>query len=192
MCRARGVALILGMVCASLPQVTAAWYLEACARISASTPHELATQGAECMSSGEPSVQPSQLEADSRMITATYEELAASDRRTGSAIEGQRTLAGFARAWAEFRWRNQEVNLSAEALFRAAGYGKLTVRSDPPEAEIYVNDKKWEDPTNRSEWVAAGNKTVVLKKETCKVAEGSVDVPPGREATFERTLECTK
>ncbi len=94
-------------------------------------------------------------------------------------------------AWTEFRWKNPSKQMSGVDFVRLGNsYGQLNVKSEPPGAAISVDARLWEGPTNISDWTDSGQRFVKLVKQGCQPTEGTVTVPAGGTATFERKLTC--
>lgn len=165
-----------------------AWELQQCASISARSATELGGLGARCMSQGRRLVSAERLNADVGVITNAYWELAASNERTG--VKDERILENFAATWAKLRWEDQRKPLKSEVLINGSGYGRLTVKSKPRGASVHVNNERWNDLTNTSQWTTEGRKEIVLKKDKCNDEIGSVTVIAGKDENFERGLQC--
>lgn len=184
------LALSIAGVTGFLVSLSNAWELRECGLVAAPSAKELGSLGARCMSQGERRVSAERLNSDAGVITNAYGELAASNERTG--VKDERMLENFAATWAKIRWEDQRKPLETKALIGGSGYGRLTVISKPPEASVDVNNERWKDPTNTSQWTPEGAKEIVLKKDKCNDERGSVTVAAGREKKFERVLQCNK
>lgn len=165
-----------------------AWEVRQCAQFPARSVADLKRLGATCMSQGERRITPERLEADVEVITKTYEALATSNTQTGIKDDG--LLEKFAAAWTRFRWEDQKTPLQVEVLIGGSGYGRLSVMSEPPGASVHVNNEKWKDPTNTSQWTPEGRKEIVLKRDRCEDETGNVTVTAGEPAEFKRKLTC--
>ena len=140
------------------------------------------------MSQGERRVSAERLNSDVGVITKAYGELATSNKRTG--VKDERILENFAATWAKIRWEDQRKPLETKALISGSGYGRLTVISKPPGASVDVDNERWKDYTDTSQWTPEGAKEIVLRKDKCNDERGSVTVAAGRENKFTRILQC--
>jgi hypothetical protein len=186
--RMSALALTFAMFTGGFVKASGAWQIHECAFISASSPRELGTLGATCMSQGERRVPPERLDADTAVISKAYNELAASNAQTG--VKDERILQKFAATWSKYRWENQRTTLQSLVLITGSGYGRLTVKSKPSGATVNVNNGKWNDATDTSQCTPEGTKEIVLKKERCSDEKGSITVTAAKEEKFERKLQC--
>ncbi|HXJ88441.1 MAG TPA: PEGA domain-containing protein [Candidatus Binatia bacterium] len=130
-----------------------------------------------------------QLDRDEKIVSDTYPQVQDFYLKRGYSREDAAKISVL--AWAEYRTKNKVSPLSPAAFIQlSTSFGQLTINSTPAGANIEVDTDPWDDLTKATNWTAAGKHVVSLKKDGCKDATGEVQVSPGKEARFERTLVC--
>jgi hypothetical protein len=91
-------------------------------------------------------------------------------------------------------YRSEHPNTVVEpgkfAAYVVEGYGFLSVHSDPPGAEVWVDRKQWDGLTDiDNNGTKAGEKTVKVKKLGFEEETGTVEVRAGNFALFYRKLK---
>jgi hypothetical protein len=97
-------------------------------------------------------------------------------------------------AWRDFRRSKPTGTLDKAMLIQQAseGFGGLRIFSDPPGATIWVDDKRWERPTNYGGLTHVGKRTIVLSLSGYKNSEGEKEVVAGQWVEFRKKLEKQK
>lgn len=174
-----------------LPSHVAGWTAAECSKVSGDnvTIGRLVSRTSSCMSRGAPVVTSAVLLGDRRVVQEAYPSLRSS--LTARGFREADAARVTALSWTQFRSKNPNAHMDTTAFLAVSmSFGKLTVKSSPEGASIEVDAQSWENKTNTADWTAAGKRRVRLTRNRCAGAEGTVDVPAGGEAEFERTLVC--
>jgi len=93
-------------------------------------------------------------------------------------------------AWSDYRKDNPNRMFTAdEFVALAEAYGGLRITSDPPGAQIRVDEKTWVDPTNTEGAAHVGERVIELSMEGFKPETGTALVKQGEWTPFFRKLK---
>lgn len=133
---------------------------------------------------------PETLKNDKLVIKNAYPKIRAfySDKEFGRSDSQLLNILGH--TWSDFRKENPNIKLTSEKFATLAeAYGGLRITSDPPGAEIQIDEKPWVDPTNTEGAAHVGERVIRLSKEGYEPASGTALVKQGEWTPFFRKLK---
>lgn len=125
--------------------------------------------------------------ADAQIVGLAISDLSSSGESHLESADA--TEVAFA-AWYAWRQENQGDALVQSQLvtYALAGFGVLEIHSEPPDAEIWLDERQLALRTDATVGASAGKRRVRLRKEGFLDAIESVVVAPRGRVVFKRTL----
>lgn len=150
---------------------------------------KLQTATAEEIARENPSMSFDLLKEDGRAIQTAYPKVKTAFEKEGFTTSQVDQIV--ARAWKDYRSDHASGKLDSDRFVKYAeeNFGGLSISSAPTGAAVYVDGKKWDDPTDCKGLTHTGRRKVVLIKEGYVEVDEYVQVNAGAWTSFSKTLK---
>jgi len=152
-------------------------------------PWKLQSKTAEEITRIDPAISMDLLKEDGRVIQGAYPQVLTAFEKEGFAKTDVDQIVAF--TWKDYRNNHPSRKLDSSQFVKEASenFGGLRVSSKPRGAEVYVDGRKWPDPTDCSGVTHSGRRKIILRKEGYKDVDDYVDVIAGKWTAFNRELQ---